>query len=301
MQKNKTIYNLFKRNIARPMLYLLFDISPKALVKFRYFFIHKKLLNIYSPKTMDEKIQWMKFNFYKNNPLVTQCTDKYTVREYVKKCNCCEILNELHGVYDNADEIHWDELPAQFVIKWNFGCGYNLICRDKNKFDIKEATKKLKKWGREYKNFYKRGAEFHYKDIVPKIIVEKLIETDDDTLPVDYKIYCFNGEPKYTLTCLNRDEGSPDFYFVNEKWELERLNQKGLRAPEGFTIHRPAGSEKLFDYARLLAKPFPFVRADFYVEKGKVIFGELTFTPAGGFDKGYLPETNRFLGDLVKL
>ena len=90
----------------------------------------KQKINLKNPQTLDEKIQWLKFNTYYKNPLVIQCADKYAVRDYVKQCGCDEILNELYFSWDSVDEINWDLLPDSFVIKWNFGCGYNLICRD---------------------------------------------------------------------------------------------------------------------------------------------------------------------------
>ena len=116
-----------------------------------------------------------KFNTYYKNPLVTQCADKYAVREYVEKCGCGEILNELYGVYDKVDDIPWDTLPNQFVIKWNFGCGQNLIVLDKTKLDIEDAKKKLNEWYKLRDTFYLTYSEMQYKGIPPKLICEKLI------------------------------------------------------------------------------------------------------------------------------
>ena len=140
-----------------------------------------------------------------------------------------------------------------------------------------------------------------YKGIEPKLIVEKLIETEDGALPVDYKLYCFNGKPDCALVCLNRNTGHPDFYFFDRNMNLKRYNKKGKNAPDNFTVPKPEGFEKIFDYAEKLSKPFPFVRADFYLEKGQVIFGELTFTPSGGYDPNRLPETQLLFGSMIKL
>lgn len=281
---------------------LLTDISPVLNIRFSYWLTFKKRLDLKHPQTLDEKIQWLKLNTYRNNPLVTKCADKYRVREYVRDCGCGEILNDLYYVWDDVDEICWDKLPQKFVIKWNFGCGQNLICFDKDKLDVDKAIMQLASWKREKNTSWKVYSELHYRNIQPKLICEKFIESAEGKLPRDYKLYCFNGVPKYILVCANRASlGHADFYFFNREWKLERLNRQGVKAPQDFTLPAPMNYEKLFEYAAILAKPFPFVRVDFYLEDGKVIFGELTFTPAAGFDRGRLPQTQKLFGELLRL
>lgn len=283
----------FKQTLTR--------ISPKLNTKVIYFFKFKKRLNLKNPQTLDEKIQYLKFHDYYKNPLVTQCADKYAVRDYVKQCGCEEILNELYYAWDSVDEIEWDKLPNQFVIKWNFGCGQNLICFDKSKLDIEDAKKKLKEWYRVHDTFYLTYSEMQYQGIPPKLICEKLIETEDGGLPVDYKLYCFKGYADCVLVCTGRqnDGHGTKYYFFDKEWNLKRYNKTGKNAPANFTLPKPDGIEKVFEYAEKLTKPFPFVRADFYLEKGKVTFGELTFTPCGGYDVNRLPETQLLFGNMV--
>ena len=278
-------------------------ISPMLNTFIVYILKFKRPINLKHPKTLDEKIQWLKLNTYYENPLVSQCADKYAVRQYVEKCGCVEILNELYGVYDCVEEISWDTLPNKFVIKWNFGCGQNLIVFDKSKLDIEDAKRKLKEWYKVHDTFYLTYSEMQYKGIPPKLICEKLIETESGNLPVDYKLYCFNGVPDCVLVCSKRGqvEHGAEYYFFDKNWNLKRYNKRGKDAPVDFTLPRPEGIEKLFDYAAKLSKPFPFVRVDFYLEKGGVTFGELTFTPCGGFDVNRLPETQLYFGDLVKI
>lgn len=282
---------------------LLTWISPTLNTKVVYYFKFKKKINLKRPVTLDEKIQWLKLNTYNKNPLVTQCADKYAVRKYVEDCGCGEILNTLYGVYDKVEDIPWEELPDRFVVKWNFGCGQNLICFDKAGLDVDEAKRKLHKWYKEHSTFYLPYSEMQYKNIPPKIICEKLIESDSGKLPVDYKLYCFNGKADCVLVCTNRDESGKhaDYYFFDREWKLKRYNKKGKLAPVDFTLPRPVNFEKLFYYADKLSKPFPFVRSDFYLENGKIIFGELTFTPCGGFDVDRLPETQLLFGSMVNL
>ena len=290
-------------NISRLFKQFLTVISPRLNTEIVYFFKFKKRINLNEPRTLDEKIQWLKLNAYNKNPLVTQCADKYAVRDYVKSCGCSEILNDLYGVYDSVDEIKWDELPEKFVIKWNFGCGQNLICFDKSKLDIEKAKKQLRNWYKLHDTFYLPYSEMQYKGIKPKLICERFIESDSGTLPVDYKLYCFNGVSDCVLVCAGRDtEGHHEkYYFFDRDWNLKRYNNAGKQASADFTLPQPENYKKLFEYADKLSKPFPFVRADFYMERGNVIFGELTFTPCGGFDVNRLPETQILFGDMVDL
>lgn len=283
----------FKQTLTR--------ISPLLNTKVVYFMKFKKRIDLKNPQTLDEKIQYLKFHDYYKNLVVTQCADKYAVRDYVKQCGCEEILNELYYAWDCVDEIEWDKLPNRFVIKWNFGCGQNLICYDKESLNVEDAKQKLKDWYKTKDTFYLAYSEMQYKGIPPKIVCEKLIETESGGLPVDYKLYCFNGKADCVLVCVGRDltGHNTKYYFFDRNWNLLRINKAGKAAPEGFTVPKPNNIEKVFDYAEILSKPFPFVRADFYLENGHVIFGELTFTPSGGFDNNRLPETQLLFGNMV--
>ena len=295
--------NLEDTKLSRKFKSFLTRISPRLNTEVVYFFKFKKRINLNNPKTLDEKIQWLKLNTYLGDPLITQCADKFAVREYVEKSGCGEILNELYGAYDKVEDIPWDELPNSFVLKWNFGCGQNLIVRDKSKLNIVDAKKKLGKWYSIHDTFYLPYSEMQYKGITPKLVCEKLIETEDGDLPVDYKLYCFNGRPDCVLVCAKRGHmrHGAEYYFFDKDWKLKRYNKRGKAAPPGFTLPKPNNYELLFDYASKLSKSFPFVRADFYLEHGKVTFGELTFTPCGGFDVNRLPETQLLFGEMLQL
>ena len=279
--------------------YLLCGISPKLSVKFWYRLYLKKPLDLEHPKTLDEKIQWMKLYYYKDNPLVYQCADKYRVREYVKERGLEHILNGLIATYKSPEEINWNVLPNRFVLKWNFGCGGNVICFDKNKINKEKAVHELKVFQKTKAHLI--CAEPQYK-MEKVLLCEDFIEAEDGGTPADYKFYCFNGEAKYVMCCYGRSENQkPSFYFFDRNWKLQRFNKMGKEAPEGFTMPKPEGMDELFHYAEVLSSPFPFVRADFYLEKGKAYFGELTFTPGGGYDVNRLPETQLRFGDLVSL
>ena len=279
--------------------YLLYDISPTLQLRTLFRFYMHRRLDLNHPQTLDEKIQWMKLHYYRDNELVQQCADKFRVREYVTSCGLPFILNDLIAVYDNPSQIEWDTLPGRFVLKWNFGAGGNYICTDKTSADRVAVERELDRFGS--LRFHKITGEPQYRG-KKRLLCEKYIETADGGQPDDYKVYCFGGKALYVLCCHGRvGEMRPSFFFFDRNWELQRFNRQGMEAPEGFTIPKPEGIEVLFQYAEILSKPFPFVRADFYLERGKVYFGELTFTPSGGFDTGRLPETDRYFGRLLKL
>lgn len=287
------------REVYRWIIALVSGISPKLASKIYYRTkLHKKL-DLVQPKLFNEKLMWLKLNEYENNKLITKCVDKYKVREYVKQCGCSEILNELIDVYDNADEINFEKLPDKFVLKCNHAAGYNIICNDKSKLDKEETRKKLKKWMKI--DYWKFVAEVQYKNVDKKIVCEKFLESKDGNAIEDYKIYCFNGVPEFCMVCIGRNLGKPTYYLFDKNWKLMRINPAGINAPEGFTIEKPKCIDQMYEYAKILSRPFKFVRADFYDYNGKPIFGELTFTPAGCIDKNYTDEAQLKLGELINL
>lgn len=275
-------------------------ILPELASKLVYRYAKGEALNLDDPKTLDAKLQWLKLNTYRDNELITQCADKLEVRKYVEKCGLGHILNELIAVYYSVDDIDFDALPNRFAAKCNHGCGYNIICEDKSKLNKEAFIAQLDEWMRE--DYWKKRAEINYKHIKKAIIIEKFLESDKGGELEDYKIYCFNGEPMYMMLCENRaSQERPNFYFVDRDWKLARLNKDSIAAPEGFTPHKPPCAEKLWEYAKILAAPFEFVRADFYVSNGEPVFGELTFTPCSAADANRLKETDLYFGSLLKL
>ena len=129
-----------------------------------------------------------------------------------------------------------------------------------------------------------------------------MINPEDWIAPKDYKVFCFNGCAKYIMVCIGREKGDhPQYYFLNEKWELENINETTLKAPNDFYIEKPRCLEQLLRYAEKLSRPFPFVRVDFYVINEKVYFGELTFTPSAGLDANIFPDKDLLMGEQIRL
>ena len=289
------ISKIYSRTIC-----VLSTVSPTLATKFLYYRAFKKRLNLKNPRTLNEKLQYLKLRNYYKNPLVTQCADKYLVRDYVTNSGCNEILNEFYGVWDSADSIIWSKLPEKFVLKCNHGCGYNIICDDKGLLSEYDVKNQLNQWMEE--DFWKFNAETNYRYIPKRIICEKYLQPSVGKLPDDYKVYCFNGKAEYVMVCIGREYGHPKFYYFDRDWNLQRrLTKDGIEAPEDFNPEKPDGIEKVFSYAERLSEPFPFVRADFYLFNGQVYFGELTFTPGACLDNGRLTNTDLMFGDMLYL
>lgn len=298
LKKNPVIYRANEKyqKLKFDLVSQLSLISPEKVSRIRYKNVFGTEPDLENPKTFNEKLMWLKLNTYAKDPLVSQCSDKYAVREYVEQCGLGHTLNELIGVWDRAADIGWDRLPNRFAIKCNHGCGYNLICQDKSAFDTKKAAAQLDAWMKD--DFWKEYAEVHYRTIPKKIICEKYLEGKKDALPVDYKIYCFHGKPVYIGNFIERDIVTDDILrgYFDLDWKPSDVFRYEMQ-PELF--ERPKSLEQMLEYAEILAKPFPFVRVDFYEVDGKIYFGELTFTPTGCLATYYTDEAQVKLGELL--
>lgn len=293
-------YKLFKFKHYHMHVYDKKD--DKWLIEHLYESEFEKKIDLDNPKTFNEKIQWLKLNY--NDPKYPMLVDKLAVRKYVEE-NIPELnLIPLLGTYNNPNEIDFDKLPNKFVLKCNHNSGRGVfVCRDKSslsKSQIKKAKKELRK-ALKY-NFYYETRERAYKNLVPTILCEQYM-TDNPTVDVltDYKFYCFNGYVDCVMVCTGRETGHPLFYFFDEQWKLKRINLNGLRAPEDFTIEKPSQMDAMFKLVSKLSKGMPYVRIDLYQINNKIYFGEFTFYPKGGLDVNYLPQTEKYFGDLIKL
>lgn len=270
-----------KRKLSKLFRCGLTAVSPCMNTKIVYLSKFHRRVNLKNPKKLNDKILWLKFNDYYDNELVKQCADKYKVREYIEKRGCGEILNDLISVYDNADLVDWDSLPNSCAIKLNIGCGCNHIVTDLENEDKKALYTEIKTWFRTAPEYYLGYAEMQYKDVKPYLIVEKYLGGPNGELPVDYKFYCMNGKVQLIMMCTNRDEHGhgAQFYYMDREWNL-----KVGYDDDGADIEKPKMLQKAIEYAEALSVDFPFVRVDFYLFEDRVVFGELSFTPAAGMD-----------------
>lgn len=287
------------KSFLQYILMLLTKISPKINSEILYWGIIGKKLNLKNPQNFNEKLMWLKLNKYGNNELVSKCADKYSVREYVKECGCGEILNDLIDVYSNVNDIDFNKLPDKFVLKCNHASGYNIICKDKDKLDERKTKKQLKKWVK--KDYWAMYSEIQYKKIERKIVCEKFLESKGENSIVDYKVYCFNGKADFIMICIGRNTGHIKYYYMDKDWKVMKVNDLGMETLDDFQIEKPKCVDKMFEYAEKLAKPFEFVRVDFYDYKDKPVFGELTFTPSACVDTDYTEQGCLQLGKKLHL
>ncbi|GAA4882774.1 ATP-grasp fold amidoligase family protein [Flaviramulus aquimarinus] len=252
---------------------VLLRFSDEAYIKSTYKKRFGREINLKNPKTYTEKLQWLKL-FYRNEKMPI-CTDKYEVHEYLTKLGYKHLLNDIIGVYENANDIDFDALPNRFVAKTTHGCASNIICRDKSELDWDKWKEIMNSWLK--LNLYAFGREWNYKDIPPRIIIEELI---DHSPLIDYKFMCFNGEPKY-LQINNDFEGVHYVDFYDIEWNRVDFTYNKY-TKSNHVLPRPEQFEEMKALAKELSAPFPYVRVDFYNPPNKIIFGELTYFPGSG-------------------
>ena len=272
-------------------------VSDKLFVKIQYRKRLKKKLDLKNPQTFNEKLQWLKV--YDHNPNYTMMVDKYLVRDYITKKIGEEYLVPLYGVYDSFDKIDFSTLPEKFVIKCNHDSGGLVICKDKSNLDIEKAREKINKCLK--RNYYYSSREWPYKNVKPQIIIEKYMENSNGCGELsDYKIFCFNGKPEFTLVCSERfsSDNMCETFFDNH-WNLMSLTENNHRVDK--TIVKPKNFELMKKLASKLSADIPFVRIDFYEINNKLYFGEITFYPASGYEKFVPEEWNEKFGDMIKL
>ena len=248
-------------------------------------------------KTYSEKMQWEKL-FNSEDPRKVLCSDKYRVREWVSEKIGEQYLIPLLGVWDRPDEIEFDKLPEQFVLKTNCGSGDIVIVKNRNKlskWDIKGIRTKLDYFQK--MKFGYNTCELHYNYIAPKVIAEQFIDCSYEDLP-DYKFLCFNGEPYFCWVDVDRYHKHKRNVY-NLDWELQEWNQYRYGNAER-TVEKPENFDRMIELARELAAGFSHVRVDLYNIDGKIYFGEMTFTNSSGFEPIVPDGADRMLGDLWK-
>jgi hypothetical protein len=223
--------------------------------------------------------------------------DKYEVRKYVKETIGEEYLVPLIGIYDDPEDIYFNKLPNQFVLKPTHTSGSVIICRDKNSLDLKQTKKTLAKWMQD--NYYWRGREWPYKEVLPRIICEEIISTEDSSLPKDYKLFCFSGIPKVAFVASDRGMDTKfDFYDI--LWNKLPLSQHYPNS--NLDMKKPLQWEEMIKLASKLSKQFPHVRVDFYIDaNGYIKFGEMTFYHFSGFQVFEPREYDELFGSWIDL
>ncbi|WP_027631122.1 ATP-grasp fold amidoligase family protein [Ruminiclostridium cellobioparum] len=291
------------KGIKNPKLIILFFLSfrfsrlipDKLYLKIKYNLLVGKELNLDNPQTFNEKLQWLKL--YDRKHEYTKMVDKFEVRKYITETVGEEYLIPLLGVYDNYDEIDFDALPNQFVLKPNHTSGNVYICKDKSKINFKELKKEVNMWlKREYYWFHR---EWPYKNIKPRIICEKYMVDESNIELKDYKIHCFGGMPKLIQVDFGRFTNHRRNLF-DIKWNYIDASILYPNDPDTI-IERPTNLDKVIEIASVLSKHFPYVRVDIYLVKAKIYFGELTFHHGAGYEQFKPSELELQMGRWLKL
>lgn len=294
--------NKFKEILAAILVHF-----PVTVVKLRYFLRFKKMPDLKNPHDLNEKILYLKL--FSDTTLWTRLADKVLVRDYVKECGLESILPKLYATWNHADDINFNTLPDAFMLKSNNGDGKgtNIPVYDKRQLspvDIASLKNKAAGWLK-LKNIGALSAEPHYNAIRPLVFAEELLPIPKgENSIVDYKLWCFKGEPYLFLVISNRKSGGEaELSCYDLEWNscsdmLSSGKHYRIRESE---LPKPENLELMVEYARILAKPFPQVRVDLYDIDGKIYFGELTFTSLGGMMNYFTPKALLDMGNQVNL
>lgn len=270
------------------------NMDDEAYLKRKYKACMGREIHLDSPQTFNEKLQWLKLHDRK--PEYTTMVDKYAVKMYV-----ADIIGEKYiiptlGVWNHFDEIDFDKLPNQFVLKCTHDSGGIVICKDKNKLDLKSAKKKIEKSLKQ--NYYWSGREWPYKDVKPRIIAEEYMIDESGYELKDYKFFCFNGEPKMMFIATDRGSDTKfDFYDM----EFNHLPFTNGHPNANKQIKKPKNYSTMLALSAKLSFGIPHVRVDFYNINGKIYFGELTFFHWSGLVPFEPEEWDYKLGSWLKL
>ncbi len=269
--------------------------DDELYLKLRYYFRFHRLLNLDNPQTFNEKLQWLKLHDRK--PEYSQMVDKYEAKKYVAGIIGEEYIIPTLGIWERAEDIDFDSLPAQFVLKCTHDSGGIIICKDKSKLDLQAAKAKLAKYLK--RQYFTQNREWAYKNVKPRIIAEQYMEDESGSDLMDYKIFCFDGKAKIIQVDYDR--------FTNHTRNLYSTNWEYIEAticyptnPE-HQIPKPEKLDEMLALAEKLSKGIPHLRIDFYYINNKIYFGELTFYHGSGMERFVPEEFGKTMGEYLKL
>lgn len=272
------------------------QMSDKTYLQCKWWVNNGKKLDLENPVTFNEKLQWLKL--YNRNPMYTTMVDKYEAKKYVANIISDEHIIPTLGIYDSVEDIDFDSLPNQFVLKCTHDSGGIVICQDKTQLNRKEAIKKLRKGLKS--NFYWTNREWPYKNVTPRIIAEKYMTNGDGELR-DYKFFCFDGVPRVMFIASDRFNKEEETKFDFFDMEFNHLPFRNGHPNATKPIERPAEFDEMRMLASKLSKGIPQVRVDFYDVNGQIYFGEMTFFHWSGFVKFDPEEWDYKIGEMIEL
>jgi hypothetical protein len=283
------------KNFRLKLLKFLRFVPDSLMLKIEYKIKFKKSLNLRNPKTFNEKLQWLKLHNRKD--VFTTMVDKYAVKDYVSNIIGEDFVIKTLGVWDRFEDINFDSLPDQFVLKCNHDSGSVIVCRDKTVFDKQKAKAVLSEGLK--RNGYYAGREWPYKNVKPCILAEEFIEDGDNVcLPV-YKIFCFNGEARIIQTIQNDKQPNESVDYFDRSWNLLELKQDYPNSITPFS--KPEKLDEMLSLAEKLSNNESFLRVDFYIANEKLYFSEFTFFTDSGFGEFYPSNWDEIMGEWLVL
>ena len=272
-------------------------LNDKKYISLLYRLSTGEKLNWQNPQTFNEKLQWLKL--YDRKDIYTVMVDKYEAKEYVAKIIGEEYIIPTLGVYDNFDDIDFSKLPDKFVIKTTHDSAGVVIVKEKEKMDINKTKKLINSHLK--RKFYYGNREWPYKNVKPRIIIEKYMEDKEHKSMRDFKFFCFNGVP--TIMYLSEgleDHSTARMSFYDMDFNLVDCKRKDYKQLD-YVPKKPLNFEKMKKFAAILSKGIPHLRVDFYEIDGQLYFGELTFFPASGMNPFTPPEWDEIWGSWIHL
>lgn len=303
---NNVIKHLTSKDAVYWFLYYIVNtsflkrrLSDKAYLSLQYRCFIGKSINWDNPTSFTEKLQWLKL--YNRRPEHSAMVDKYEVKEYVAQTIGSEHIIPTYGVWDRFEDIDFDSLPNQFVLKCTHDSGGLVICKDKQTLDKKAARRKIEK--SLHRDYYLAGREWPYKNVPKRVIAEKFISPSQNSVNADlpdYKFFCFNGKVKFFKVDFGRFVEHHANYYSSEG-KLLNFGEKGIDPDPNYPIELPINLGEMISLAEKLSENEPFLRVDFYNVNGKIFFGELTFYPASGMGQFNPTEYDDLIGNLLSL
>lgn len=270
-------------------------VTDKLFLKVKFRLWMGYWMDFDNPKTYNEKLQWLKLNDI--HPEYTDMVDKVTAKDYVAKIIGDKYIIPTLGVWDNVEDIEWDKLPKQFVVKSASDSGGVVVCKDKSKLDIEAAKVKLKGLGT--RDYTKTSKEYPYKNVPHRFVAEEYMEDESGFELKDYKIFCFNGEAKFLFVATGRQNNDCRFDFYDT--EFNHLPVLNGHANADVWPTKPENFEEMLEVAGILSQGIPHVRVDLYNINGKIYFGELTFFHWSGIVPFEPFEWDEKFGEYLKL
>lgn len=290
-------------NPLRALKYALSHYIPwlikddELYLKTCYLLATRRVLHLNNPQTFTEKLQWLKL--HDRNPRYTQLVDKFEVKSYISGLIGDKYVIPTYGVWEDFEEIDFDKLPEQFVLKCTHDSGGLVICKDKAQLDLISAKTKISNSLRN--NFYLEGREYQYKDVKPRIIAEKYLEQENGESLKDYKVLCFNGKAKLIEYHSDRftSHHTQDFYDI--KWNKTSISQGGKDSVSDYVVDAPKHLKEMINYSELITKEMAHCRVDWYEVGENLYFSEITFYDSSGFDRMDRDEDELMLGNWINI